>query len=158
MDRSYVELNRAQRQRLQELTGLSDDDLGRPLGEHWTVAVALAHLAYWDGRVLATIEAWQRHGLPLALHTDAEVCVNDARLPLWRATPPQEALAQAIQAAELVDALVESLTPDEAAAVAAQRYWALARGAHREGHLDEIAAALSGHDRRPVSGEPTNVE
>ncbi len=53
LDRSFVEKNRASTTRIRELAAsLSDDDLKRPVGEHWTVAVALAHIAFWDRRVL----------------------------------------------------------------------------------------------------------
>jgi hypothetical protein len=51
----------------------------RPVGEHWTVAVALAHIQYWDGRGLGAIEAWKRHGVPLALWRNNEAAVNDLR-------------------------------------------------------------------------------
>src|SRR2546425_12521625 len=35
----------------------SGKDLRRPVGEPWTVAVALAHIQYWDGRVAGALEA-----------------------------------------------------------------------------------------------------
>ena len=59
MDTSYNERNREQRERLRALVaGLSEADLARPLGDGaWTVAATLAHLAYFDTRVAATLES-----------------------------------------------------------------------------------------------------
>ena len=48
MDRGYIERNEASRARLRALLDrLSDEDLGRKVGD-WTVAMSLAHLAFWD--------------------------------------------------------------------------------------------------------------
>lgn len=143
MDTSYNERNRTQTRRLRELRRLSDEDLLRPVGEHWTVGTALAHIQYWDGRAVGAIEAWRRHGLPLTLWTDGEGVVNDVRLPVWREVPTREALEQAIRTAEVLDRIVEDLSPGEAEAVAAQRYRVLDRSMHRSEHLDEVDAALS---------------
>ena len=51
MDRSYAEGNALERERLRRLVkGMSDEQLSLPLGNDWTVAVALAHLSFWDQR------------------------------------------------------------------------------------------------------------
>jgi uncharacterized damage-inducible protein DinB len=43
--------------RLRELVAtLSDADLAAPLGGGWTVAMALGHLAFWDGRQRAALQ------------------------------------------------------------------------------------------------------
>jgi hypothetical protein len=144
MDASYNERNRVQTQRLKGLRRLSDEELRRPVGQHWTVAIALAHMQYWDGRAVGAIEAWRRHGLPLTLWTNDEAVVNDMRLPLWRGLAPREALEQAIETAEVLDRVVQDLSPAEAEAVAAERYRVLDRSLHRSEHLDEIDGALSG--------------
>jgi hypothetical protein len=63
IDRSFVELNRAETARIRDLAArLSDDDMQRLVGEHWTVAVTLVHLAFWDGRVLAALDLAEREG------------------------------------------------------------------------------------------------
>ena len=142
MDAGYNERNRTQTRRLRGLRRLADEDLLRPVGEHWTVGVALAHIQYWDGRAVGAIEAWRRHDLPLTLWPDGEGVINDVRLPVWREVPPREALEQAIRTAEALDRIVEDLTPEEAEAVAAQRYRVIDRSKHRSEHLDEIEAAL----------------
>ena len=143
MDTSYNERNRVQTQRLKRLRRLSDEDLRRPIGEHWTVAVALAHIQHWDGRAVGALEAWRRHGLPLILWTDREgTVVNDVRLPVWREHPPREALEQAIRTAEVLDRIVADLSPAETEAVAAQRYRVLDRSLHRSEHLEELDRVL----------------
>ena len=142
MDTSYNERNRAQTQRLKDLRGLSDEDLGRPVGEHWTVAVALAHIQYWDGRTVGALEAWRRHGLPLTVSVEGEDVVNDLRLPIWSELAPRVALEQAIKTAEVLDRIVEDLSPAQAEAVAAGRYRMLDRSLHRSEHLDEVDRAL----------------
>ena len=143
MDTGYNERNRMQTQRLKDLRRLSDEDLQRPVGEHWTVGIALAHIQYWDGRAVGALEAWRRHSLPLTLWTDGEGVINDVLLPVWSQCSPREALEQAIRTAEVLDRIVEDLGPEEAEAVAAQRYRVLDRSAHRSEHLDEVDAALA---------------
>ena len=142
MDTSYNERNRLQTQRLKKLRRLSDEDLRHPVGEHWTVGVALAHIQYWDGRAVGALEAWRRHGLPLTLWINGENVVNDVRLPVWRELAPRQALEQAIDTAEVLDRVVEDLSPGEAEAVAAQRPRVLDRSLHRSEHLGEVRRAL----------------
>ena len=56
-DRSFVEQNRASTNRIRALVArLSDDEMQRRVGQHWTVAIALAHLAFWDRRVLYVLD------------------------------------------------------------------------------------------------------
>ena len=141
MDRSYIERNQTQTARLRALTACTDAQLAQPLGEHWTVGAALAHLGYWDLRGIGALEAWRRYDLPLVFWRGPEG-VNDARLPLWRAMVPREALAQTIRIAETIDALVASLSDTEIAVVAAQRHRVLERALHRNDHLTEIERAL----------------
>lgn len=143
VDASYNERNREQTARLKSLRRLSDEELSLPVGEHWTVGVALAHIQYWDVRGLGAIEAWRRHGVPLVLWRNREAAVNDLRLDLWRVIPPRDALEQAIVTAEAIDRLIGELTPAEAEVVAAQRYPVLERALHRDGHLTEIEQVLS---------------
>ena len=142
IDTAYSERNRLQTQRLKEFRRLSDEELQRPVGEHWTVAIALAHIQYWDGRAVGAIEAWRRHGLPLTLWTDGEGVVNDVLLPAWAECPPRETLEQAIKTAAVLDRIVEDLSPEEAEVVSARRYRVLDRSMHRSEHLDEVDAAL----------------
>src|SRR6185436_16695974 len=64
IDRSYVTENNRERARLRALVDrLSDSELARPLEAGWTIAAVLAHLAFWDQRVLELIARWERDGL-----------------------------------------------------------------------------------------------
>jgi len=55
-DRTYVIQNDAERIRLRSLVArLSDADLARPMPAGWTVAAILAHLAFWDQRILVLL-------------------------------------------------------------------------------------------------------
>src|SRR4029434_7489333 len=56
-DRSYVAENRAQLERLQAVVDrLSDRDLAHPMDAGWTVAGVLAHLAFWDYRIVTLLD------------------------------------------------------------------------------------------------------
>jgi hypothetical protein len=140
-DAASLSRSRAQRERLGALVGLGDATLSRSLDDGWTVAAKLAHLAYWEGRQLGAIEAWQRHGVPPAWWTLPEAnAVNAARLPEWLATPPREALERAVATAAALDWVMAALSADALAQLPPRRQ---DPGAHRSDHLDEIEAAFS---------------
>jgi len=143
-DRSYIEANTRQRDRLIALVeALDDDALTAPVNEYWTVAGVLGHIAYWDIRVLVLAEKIAR-GEPWAAG-DAEPegdWLNDTTRPLIHAIAPREAAQLAVRIAEQCDALMAELPLD--------RMWPgdpdspiyAGRGDHRGEHLDEVEAAL----------------
>jgi hypothetical protein len=143
-DRSYIEANTRQRERLSALVeGLDDDALTAAVNEYWTVAGVLGHVAYWDIRVLVLAEKIAR-GEPWAAG-DAEPegdWLNDSTRPLIHAIAPRKAAEFALQIAEQCDALVAELPLD--------RMWPgdpdspinAGRWEHRAEHLDEIEASL----------------
>lgn len=142
LDRSFVERNRAETTRMRNLVArLSDDDLKRPVGEHWTVGVALAHLAFWDGRALEVLDTSEREGKVTAPQVD--IVVNDISLPLWSAIPPREAARIAIATAENLDQRLESFPPDLLEQIAAYNMRYVLRALHRSEHLDEVERALA---------------
>src|SRR5690349_18622419 len=111
VDRSFVERNRAETNRMRDLVArLSDDDFKRPVGDHWTVSVALVHIAFWDGRVLAILDALERQA-KVVVHS-IDIVVNDILLPQWAAIPPKEAAQLAISTAEELDRRLEKLPAD----------------------------------------------
>ena len=145
MDTSYRSRNREQTGRLKAMRQWSDETLAHRVGEHWTVGVALAHIAYWDSRTLAVLELSARHGLPRAWWTPVEAgAVNDARLPTWLALPPREALRQAIQTAEVLDRVIDELPAEIREAVMIERARSFDRYRHRGEHLDEVERAVKG--------------
>src|SRR5215472_8309677 len=113
LDRSFVERNRAATDRIRTLASkLTDDQMRHPVGEHWTVGIALAHIAFWDKRILYTLDMTERDGKLYIPKVDAAVHeVNDLSLAFWAAIPPLEAARIAIETAETLDKRLESFPP-----------------------------------------------
>ncbi len=139
MEPEFIAANRRERERLHNLVvRLTDEELMRPMGNHWTVAVALAHLAFWDERALFLLRKWQREGAVVPSPIDIDV-TNDALLSLWRAIPPRAAANLAIAAAEAVDREVEDLAPELIGAIQKLgEEFRFNRSIHRQHHLDQI--------------------
>jgi hypothetical protein len=146
VDRSYVAENTTELRRLRALVErLSDADLARPTSAGWTVASALAHVAFWDQRVLFWLDRWERGEPPRGLdHADVD-WINEAAKPLCLALPPRVAARLTVEIAEQVDRRLAAL-PDEriAANQAAGEPILLVRARHRKTHLDEIERILGG--------------
>lgn len=142
LDRSYIQLNRTSTDRLRALAArLTDADMQHRVGEHWTVAIVFAHLAFLDRRALYVLEATQREGK--VVNPDWNVFVNDVALPLWAAIPPREAARLAIECAEAVDKILEDYPPDLLELIQAEYKRYIFRAYHRNEHLDEVEAALN---------------
>jgi hypothetical protein len=142
IDRSFIERNRTATARLRTLAvTLSDAQLQRPVGEHWTVAIALAHLAFWDRRVLALLDAANTAGEVVDIPID--LAVNDISLPLWAAIPPRTAAELAVASAEALDRRLAELPAAQVAAMRTRSERWIDRSLHRNAHLDEIEAALN---------------
>jgi hypothetical protein len=144
-DRSYVEQNTRERERLRALVERLDEaELRAPVNEHWTVAAVLGHIAFWDARVLSLADKLER-GVPFS-PSDADPedvdWINDASRPLIHAIPAIEVARLALEIAEETDARVATLPVD--------RLWPrdpdsplyALRASHRGEHLDEVEAAL----------------
>ena len=141
LDRSFVELNRAATERIRTMArGLSSTEMQHPVGEHWTVAIALIHLAFWDRRVLDGLDRTEQAGT-LAFPA-IDFVVNDLSLPFWAAVPPVEAARLAIESSAAVDKRLENYPSALLEAVYnGNEYWVV-RSRHRNAHLDEVEAAL----------------
>lgn len=141
LDRSFVELNHTATERIRALAArLSGAEMQTRVGEHWTVAIALAHLAFMDRRALHVLDMTERDGK--VFDSDVGVSVNDLSLPLWAAIPPREAARIAIESAEMVDRRLEQYPAALLEAVYANRKRWVVRALHRNEHLDEVDAAL----------------
>ncbi len=141
-DRTYIVQNDAERGRLRALVGrLSDADLARAMPAGWTVAGILAHLAFWDQRILVLLEQWERSpSKPPRIENEADTdWINDASKPLLLALAPRQAAELAVAIAETVDGKVAAL-PDDLVArnAAAGSPLNLLRAEHRAEHLREI--------------------
>ena len=146
-DRSYVAQNTAERDRLREFVRrVSDQDLQTQMPAGWTVAAVLAHLAFWDQRIVVLLDAWQRAGatgVPGSVGDHDVDWINDAGKPMLLALPPRAAAHLAVAAAEAADARVAGLK-DEFLAANAKAGTPInpLRATHRKAHLDEIERAL----------------
>ncbi len=135
--------NRAQTVRLRTLvSGLDASALAVRLPNGWTVAVALAHVAFWDRQRLCLMRRWAS-GIGCHGGYDGEL-FNEVLLPFLEAIPADRAAAMAVQAAEEIDQFLAAV-PDAVIAAALARPDApnLDRGSHREDHLDQVEQALA---------------
>jgi hypothetical protein len=141
MDRSFVEQNSASTERLKKLVKkLGDQDMGRKVGGDWTVAVALAHLAFWDRRVQFVLDRTQRDGKLSAVKID--VIVNDLLLPTWEAVPGAQAARLAVETAQALDSQLEGFPEALLDQVKAHNPRGVNRALHRDEHLDGLDQAL----------------
>lgn len=146
MDQTYIERNDASRDRLQDLArSLDETTLQRQLNDDWTIAAALAHVAFWDQVCLARWRAVEAGGSLDDFPDDVAELVNQASLPAWRALPAQTAAALLIRATDEVDAAIAAL-PDELVQRARDEgnEYMLDRTDHREEHTVEIERTLGG--------------
>jgi hypothetical protein len=143
----YAQQNDQSRRRLQTLVQrLSDADLARSTDYGWTVAALLAHLAFWDQRMIMILKRWQTEGMD-ASPIDAAV-VNDSLRVICHALEPRKAIELCLSSAQTADAELATLTPDlvkqiEAHAAATDTQFRMNRALHRNGHLDDIEALLN---------------
>ena len=145
-DRPYIEQNALERERLRGLVArLGEDELRRPVNEHWTVAGVLGHIAFWDARVLALADKLER-GVPFSPSDDEPEDVswiNDAARPLIHAIAPREAAQLSLRLAEEADRRVAALDPTRLWPTDAHSPLNPLRASHRGEHLDDIEAALA---------------
>jgi hypothetical protein len=143
MERQFVIENARERERLRKLVdGMTDEELNLIIyKEGWTIAVALAHLAFWDERRLLLVRKWKQKGVsPSPFDEDI---INDVLLPFLLAIPPRKAANLSILTAETLDHELEETSPELITAIESlgDRH-ALNRSIHRKMHLDEIEALL----------------
>jgi len=147
-DRSYIEENTRERERLRALVErLNEDGLRIPVNEYWTVAGIFGHIAFWDARMLSLIDKLERGEPFTSSDTEPEDVdwINDASRPLIHAIPPLEAARLALSIAGETDARVATLPAD--------RLWPRdphsplygLRASHRSEHLDDVEVALRTH-------------
>ena len=143
MTRDYVEANNASRRRLESfVSDLSVEDLAQVNADGWTVASLLAHMAYWDQRMVALLNRWLAEGVGEA-PTDSDM-INDSLRPIVLALDPQEAVRLCLESAALADAAMESISDEMLAEIEASgNHYRTNRSLHREAHMREIEAILA---------------
>ena len=141
LDPAYKDLNRTSSERIRTLAErLTDAEMQTKVGEHWTVSIVFAHIAFWDRRAMYVLDMTERDDKLFIPEID--IFVNDLSLPLWAAIPPREAARIAIETCEALDKRLEEYSP----ALLEEIYnynkrWVI-RALHRNEHLDEADAAL----------------
>ncbi len=141
VDQSYIERNRASTDRIRQLAArLSDEEMLHPVGEHWTVSIVFAHLAFWDRRVMYVLDMTERDSKLFIPEID--IFVNDLSLPLWAAIPPRKAANIAIETAETLDKRLENFPPAFLEEIYKYNKRWVERSLHRGEHLDEAEAVL----------------
>ena len=143
-DRAYIAENDRERRRLEDLVDKLDDAaLSRPMPAGWTVAGVLAHLAFWDQRILTFIDLLKRGVKIPAEDPIAVEWINEAAKPTQLALPPRRAATLAVETARAIDHAVATLSDEMLAKnAAAGSPIKLLRAEHRREHLDEIEQAL----------------
>ncbi len=143
----YAQENAESRQRLESLVHrLTDTDLALSTHYGWTVAALLAHLAFWDQRVLVILKRWKEQGFDPS-PIDA-MAVNDSLRVICHALEPRTAIELCLSSAQSVDTELETLTSDlvkqiEEHSEATSSQFRMNRSLHRNGHLDDIEALLN---------------
>jgi PHD/YefM family antitoxin component YafN of YafNO toxin-antitoxin module len=156
MERQYVKENNETRERLKKLVNnITDEELKLVVyKEGWTVAAALAHLAYWDHWSLLLMKKWEESGVSESpmLDWDAindNLFPNDTILPFLLAIPPRTAANMAVTTAESIDRELETAAPETIAKISSLGdETRLLRSIHRKMHLDEIDALLKARRNR----------
>jgi Mycothiol maleylpyruvate isomerase N-terminal domain len=144
-DRPYVAENDRERRRLEALVGKLDDAaLRRAMPAGWTVAAVLAHLAFWDQRIVLLSEQLRRGGSVPPAEAGNVDWINDAAKPTQLALAPRRAATLAVETARAADQAVAALSDDLLAKnAAAGSPINLLRAEHRREHLNEIEHALA---------------
>ena len=146
MDRSYVERNKATRERLAALLAATPDGTLEAPFDGWSGSALVAHLAFWDRMVKLRWEHAAANGLlvPAAIDSTTTDFINDGQVAEWTAIPARLARQLALAAAEACDEHVAGL-PDAfvAAADNGPLYRLLDRSVHRTLHLNSLEAGLA---------------
>lgn len=140
-ENDFAEHNRKATRRVIALCqNMSDADLLKPIRDSWTIAVALAHLAFWDQRVIHVIDLAEKNGKLFAPTFDDQL--NEIVLPFLAAIPAREAVRITIHTAEMLDAKLEQCPVGLIEEMLAVNSRLVFRAIHRNEHLDEIELAL----------------
>jgi hypothetical protein len=141
-DRAYIQGNERELRRLRDLIGrLDQEQLASPMDAGWTVASVLAHMAFWDWRIVTTLAVWgpDGSGPPPTYYDDAVDWINDSAKPIFLALTPQSAAGVVVDAAEAADRAVARMSDG---LLARNEELGLLvnpdRANHRGEHLDEL--------------------
>jgi Mycothiol maleylpyruvate isomerase N-terminal domain len=142
MSFDFIPENDASRVRLEAfIPSLSTDDYSQSNADGWTVAALLAHLAFWDNRMLVLLRRWQEHGVDES-PVDPNM-INDSLRPLCLALEPRAAADLCLASAKTTDAELAAIPPELYAEIqASPNHYRFNRSLHRNDHLNEIERIL----------------
>jgi hypothetical protein len=141
LDTTYIEQNHASTERIRTLIArLSDEEMQTKVGEHWTVSIALAHLAWWDRRVMYVLDMTEKDNKLFIPEID--IFVNDLSLPLWAVIPPRDAARICIETSETLDKRLEEYSQELLEEIYNYNKRLVIRALHRNEHLNEVDTAL----------------
>jgi hypothetical protein len=144
MSLPFVRENSDSRRRLEAIVHrLSEEDMRRTTPYGWTVSALLAHLAFWDQRVLVLLRRWKEKGVDESpIDSDA---MNGALQPLCHAVDPRQAVNLCLSSARAIDAELETVTAELFETIrSSPNHFRFSRALHRNDHLNDIEALLSG--------------
>ena len=138
----FVEENNASRLRLKAIIErLTAEDFARTTPSGWTVASLLAHMAFWDQRIVVLLCRWKASGVDES-PVDSDM-INDSLKPLLLTMEPRAAVKLCLSSAEAADAEIETLTPELYEQIqASPNHFRFDRSLHRNDHLNEIEQLL----------------
>ena len=140
IDPQILKYNAEQLDRLERLVS-SNPNYDVDLHDGWTVAVAFAHMAFWDRFHADLLRHWN---IGDSLPDD----VNDHNLNyvlerFWQQLIPEVSGQMAVDAAREINEVIERLSNEKADAIIAMGDgFRLARGNHRSEHIDQIEREL----------------
>ncbi|HSK89440.1 MAG TPA: maleylpyruvate isomerase N-terminal domain-containing protein [Anaerolineales bacterium] len=143
----FAQENTESRRRLETLVrGLTDADFARSTDYGWTISALLAHLAFWDQRMIVILKRWKETGFdPSPIDSAA---VNDALKVLCHALEPRAALELCLSSAAALDAELESLSSEFIEQIkehseATSSPFRMNRSLHRNDHVKDIESLIS---------------
>jgi len=143
MEQTWISENKKITARLREFTAnLTEKELKTVVNkEGWTVAVALAHVAFWDSWRTQLLKQWKKEGVKAS--PMASDLINDAAIPLFLAIPIGKIPALVVSIAEKLDKEIEELPPELVSEIVnCGEAGGLNRVNHRKLHLDDIENLL----------------
>ena len=154
VDRSFVARNAASRQRLASIVEcLRESDMALITEEGgWTVAQALAHVAFWDRSTAARWRAAQAaadEGEPPDPFQIPYALLDGLNPPLaemvdaWSGRLGAAIGRETLAAAAAVDAIIESLADSLPDSLLAEKPNLVGRWTHREAHIEQVERALA---------------
>jgi hypothetical protein len=141
----FVNENQVWNERLTALVGrLTDEDLQKPMEAGWTVAAVLAHLAFWDIRLVTLLEKFRRERNVAESEVDSDL-INEVSRHLCLEIPPRKAAELALTWAKKADDAIAVLHPALISEIQEKAPTVrLDRGHHRIAHITDIEKALKG--------------